>query len=88
MESLRLHDTLHDRRPAKLTGDEYAGRIRNAVRDNDLLDLVTKRILDSFAQILKLLGLVLANLLLVLRLLKFKALFAPAYALLPINSLS
>jgi len=70
-----------------LTGDEYARRIHNAVRDDDLLDLVAERILDSLAQILELLGLVLANLLLILRLLEFKALFAPAYELLPIKLL-
>jgi len=84
----RLHDTLHVRRPAELTGDEYARRIRNAIRDDDLLYLVAERILDSLAQILELLGLVLASLLLILRLLEFKALFAHADELPASNSLS
>ena len=72
------------RRPAELTSDEYARQIHDVVRDNDLY-LVAERILDGLAQILELFGLVLASLLLILRLLEFKALFAHADELLAIK---
>ena len=74
-------------RPAELIGDKYTRRIGDPVRDDDLLHLVAEYILDSFAQVLELFGLFLANLLLVLRLLKLETLLAHTDKLLTIEPL-
>jgi len=67
---------LHIGWPAGLASGGYTGRISDAVQDGGLLYLVAGCILDSFAGILGFLSFVLASLLLVLRLIEFKALFA------------
>ena len=74
-------------RPAELTGNKYTRRIGDPVRDDDLLHLVAECILDSFAQVLKLFGLLLASLLLVLRLLELETLLAHTDELLTIKLL-
>jgi hypothetical protein len=55
----------------KLASNEDARRIRDTIRDNDFLDFVTQGILDDGAQVGKLSCFSLANLLLILSLLKF-----------------
>jgi hypothetical protein len=47
-ESLSLHDALHVGRPAELTGTDGARRTDKLVRDDDLLDLVAKDVLEAF----------------------------------------
>jgi hypothetical protein len=56
--------------PAKLSGDKNAGRIGDAGGNDDLLDLVTKSLLDGFAQVVVQLGLLLASLLILVGLLE------------------
>merc|ERR1712224_681623 len=73
-ERLRAHDPLHVRRPAVLAGDEAARRLREALRDDDLLRLVAEDLLHQLAQRLEV-GLdLLERLLLLLRLLELEAL--------------
>jgi len=52
-ESLSLHDTLHIGGPAVLGGDQDAGGLIDTCRNNNLLDFVTKNILDQLAEGLK-----------------------------------
>mmetsp|Transcript_13776 Transcript_13776/g.24581 ORF Transcript_13776/g.24581 Transcript_13776/m.24581 type:complete len:235 (+) Transcript_13776:227-931(+) len=52
-ESLGLHDTLHVGRPSIFASYENARRVDNAVRQNDLLDLVAQNLLDQFGQVLE-----------------------------------
>merc|ERR1712224_1121809 len=73
-ERLRAHDPLHVGGPAVLAGDEAARRLREALRDDDLLGLVAEDLLHQLAQRLEI-GLdLLERLLLLLRLLELEAL--------------
>ena len=67
-----MPNTYHIGRPAVLAGDEDAGRVGDTVGDDDLLNLVTKGILDSLAEVIELSGLGLARLLLVFGLLELE----------------
>ena len=51
-EGLSLHDSLHVGGPSVLSSDEAAGRLDDALRGDDLLDLVSKDILDDLAEVL------------------------------------
>lgn len=51
-ESLGLHDSLHVGRPTELTGNKDTRRVGDSVGDDDLLDLVTKVLLDGRAEVL------------------------------------
>lgn len=65
-KSLSLHDTLHVSRPTELAGTDGARRTGELVRDNNLLNLLTKNVLEALgkALVLLLLGLTLCLLLL------------------------
>lgn len=68
-QSLSLHDPLHVGRPAKLASDENTRRLGDTVGNDNLLDLVTKVLLDGGTETLVLgslllpLGLLLGSLL-------------------------
>ncbi|KAI3479872.1 hypothetical protein L1887_58069 [Cichorium endivia] len=71
----------------RLLEGEARGRADDAVRDDDLLDLVAEDLLDRLAQVLAVLGVLLALLLLVVRLLKLEAFLGDADELLALKLL-
>merc|ERR1712222_295619 len=52
LEGLGLHDALHVGRPAVFASHQTARRGGETVRDNNLLCLVSKHLLDQLAQVL------------------------------------
>ena len=70
---MRLHDTFHVGRPAKLSGDKHTRRADDTVRNSNLLDLVAENVLDRLGQTFKLGGFFLTLLLLLLSLLELQA---------------
>ena len=65
--------TYHVRRPTELASDENARKVGDTVRDDDFLDLVTKSLLYSTAEVVEFSNLGLMHLL--LRLLQLKTVF-------------
>jgi len=51
-EGLGLHNFFHVSGPAVFARDEDTGGVDDALRDNDFLDLVSKDILNDFAEVL------------------------------------
>lgn len=86
-ERLRLHDALHVGRPPELASNKHARRVGNAVRDDDLLDLLAKGVLDRLGEVVELRRLGLALLLLLLGLLELEALLGHAHELLAVELL-
>ena len=70
-----------------MTSDEDTGRIRDTVRDNNLLNFITEGILDSLAEIIELSGLGFTGLLLLFGFLQFKTLLRNANQLLALELL-
>lgn len=64
----------HVGRPSELSGDENHGGLGDSVRDDNLLDLVAKGLLDGRAKVLELLGLLLSGSLLLVGLLELESL--------------
>mmetsp|Transcript_513 Transcript_513/g.1103 ORF Transcript_513/g.1103 Transcript_513/m.1103 type:complete len:411 (-) Transcript_513:1067-2299(-) len=86
-QRLCLHDPLHVCAPSELGGDEDAGRVRDALADDDLLDLVVEDLLHELAERLELLLELLELLLLVLVVLEVQTLLGAAPQLLAVKLL-
>merc|ERR1719271_1704137 len=84
LEGLRLHDTLHFRGPAVLTGDQAAWGGSQTVGDHNLLRLVAEHLLNELAEVLACGLLLLEVLLLILGLLEVEALLGDSHELLAV----
>merc|ERR1719311_253016 len=83
-ERLRAHDALHVGGPAVLAGDEDARRLGDALRHDNLLDLVAEDLLHELGERLEVGAELLPRLLLLLGLLKLEALLGDRHELLAI----
>ena len=77
----------HVRGPTVLASDEDTGRVRDTVRDNDLLNLVTEGILDGLAEVIELSSLIFTSLLLLFGFLQLETLLRDADQLLAVKLL-
>mmetsp|Transcript_23684 Transcript_23684/g.67877 ORF Transcript_23684/g.67877 Transcript_23684/m.67877 type:complete len:618 (-) Transcript_23684:487-2340(-) len=73
-QRLRAHDALHVRGPAVLARHQHAGRLGDALRHDNLLNLVAEDLLHQLAERLEVGGELLPRLLLLLGLLELEAL--------------
>nr|GMC53667.1 protein EIN4 [Ipomoea batatas] len=86
-ESLSLHNSLHVSSPSIFSRNQTAGRVHNTVRNNHLLNPVTKYIFHHLAQTLELGLQFLLFLLIILTLIKLQTFLGRRYKLLSIKLL-